>query len=61
MSGHSYPEGIDVIDGQVKNLIEAGIIDAAKVVRSALQNAVSIACQVMTTSTLITDVIKEEK
>ena len=61
MSGHSYPEGIDVIDGQVKNLIEAGIIDPAKVVRSALENAVSIACITMTTNTLITDVGKEEK
>ena len=61
MSGHNYPEGVDVIDGQIKNLIEAGIIDPAKVVRSALQNAVSIACITMTTSTLITDVLKEEK
>ena len=61
MAGHTYPDGIDVIDGKIKNLIKAGIIDPAKVVRSALQNAVSIACQVMTTSTLITDVIKEEK
>ena len=60
MSGHLYPEGIDVIDGQIKNLIEAGIIDPAKVVRSALQNAVSVAVLTMTTSTLITD-IKEEK
>lgn len=61
MHGHNYPEGIDVIDGQVKNLIDAGVIDPAKVTRSALQNAVSIACQVMTNSTLITDVVKEDK
>ena len=60
MAGHSYPEGIDVTDGEVKDLIKAGIIDPAKVVRSALENAVSIATMVMTTSTLITD-IKDEK
>ena len=61
MSGHVYPEGIDVTDGEIKDLIKAGIIDPAKVVRSALENAVSIACITMTTSTLITDILKEEK
>ena len=61
MSGHSYPEGIDVLDGQVKNLIEAGIIDPVKVARSALENAVSIAVMAMTTDTLVTDYIKEDK
>ncbi|MFZ5845734.1 MAG: chaperonin GroEL, partial [Patescibacteria group bacterium] len=55
MSGHSYPEGVDVTDGQIKNLIEAGIIDPVKVTRSALENAVSVAIMVCTTSTLITD------
>lgn len=61
MSGHSYPEGIDAIDGQIKDLIQAGIVDPAKVVRCALENAVSISCAVMTTNTLITDLVKEEK
>ena len=61
MSGHSYPEGIDVIDGQVKDLIKAGIIDPVKVTRSALENAVSIAVMVCTTSTLITDAVKDNK
>lgn len=60
LSGHIYPDGIDVMDGQIKNLIEAGVIDPAKVTRSALENACSVACTVMTTSTLITD-MKEEK
>ena len=61
MSGHSYPEGIDVLDGQVKNLIEAGIIDPVKVARSALENAVSIAVMVCTTDTLVTDYIPKDK
>ena len=56
-----YPMGVDVIDGKVKNLIEAGVVDPAKVTRSALQNACSIACQVMTTSCLITDYVPETK
>ncbi|MBI3103595.1 chaperonin GroEL [Candidatus Daviesbacteria bacterium] len=47
--------GIDVIDGQVKDLIKAGIIDPVKVTRSALQNAASVAIMVMTTHVLISD------
>jgi len=61
MAGKKYPYGIDVIDGKVKNLIEAGVIDPLKVVRSALENAVSIACMCMTCEFLITDYVKEEK
>ncbi len=47
--------GVDVMDGKVKDLIKAGIIDPVKVTRSALQNAVSVAVMVMTTHVLITD------
>jgi chaperonin GroEL len=36
-------------------MLESGIIDPAKVTRSALQNAVSIAVLVLTTETLIVD------
>ena len=61
MANHNYPKGIDVIDGKVKDLIKAGIIDPIKVVRSALENAVSIACMCMTCEFLITDLVKEEK
>ena len=39
----------------------AGIVDAAKVTRSALQNAASIAAMVLTTETLITDLPEKEK
>ncbi len=49
------PMGIDVIDGEVKDLIKAGVIDPVKVTRSALQNAASVAVMVMTTNCLITD------
>ncbi len=55
MFGDEYPKGIDVMDGVSKNLIKAGIIDPAKVTRSALENAVSIASMVLTTTTLIAE------
>jgi chaperonin GroEL len=47
--------GIDVIDGKVKDLVKAGVIDPVRVTKSALKNAVSVAIMVMTTDTLITD------
>ena len=53
--------GIDVLDGEVKDLVKAGIIDPVKVARSALQNAASIAVMVMTTNCLITDKPEPEK
>lgn len=55
MSGHSYPDGIDVIDGEIKDLIKAGVIDPVKVTRFALENAVSVAVMAMTVECLITD------
>ncbi len=47
--------GIDALDGNLKDLVKAGIIDPVKVTRSALQNAVSVAIMVMTTHVLISD------
>ncbi|MHB8458871.1 MAG: chaperonin GroEL, partial [Candidatus Limnocylindrales bacterium] len=38
------------------DMFKKGIVDAAKVTRSALQNAASIAAMVLTTETLITDI-----
>ena len=37
------------------DMIQAGIVDPAKVTRSALQNAASIAAMVLTTETLVAD------
>lgn len=51
--------GIDVMDGQVKDLVEAGIIDPVKVPKSALVNATSVAIMVVSTNVLITP-IKEK-
>jgi len=52
--------GFNVATGEFVNMIEAGILDPAKVTRSALQNAASVAGLLLTTECLITDV-KEEK
>jgi chaperonin GroEL len=41
-------------------MIEAGVIDPTKVVRSALQNAVSVASVLLSSDTLITDIPKKE-
>ncbi len=51
--------GYDVITEQYVNMIDAGIVDPAKVTRSALQNAASIASMVLTTESLVAD--KPEK
>jgi chaperonin GroEL len=47
--------GLDARTGKYVNMIESGIIDPAKVTRSAIQNAASIAGLVLTTETLIVD------
>ncbi|MEA2676012.1 MAG: chaperonin GroEL [Chloroflexota bacterium] len=52
-------EGYDALKGEYVNMFDKGIVDAAKVTRSALQHAASIAGMVLTTETLVTD--KPEK
>jgi len=42
-------------------MVKAGIIDPLKVVRTALENAASIAGLILTTETLVTDLPKEDK
>jgi chaperonin GroEL len=48
-------EGLNAATGEYEDLVKAGIIDAAKVTRSALQNAASIAALFLTTEAVITD------
>ena len=47
--------GIDVMDGQVKDMVKAGIIDPVKVTRSEIQNAASVAIMMITKDVTITD------
>ncbi len=60
LSQEKWGMGFNAQTLQIVNMIEAGIIDPAKVVRSALQNAVSIASLLLTTETLVADE-KEDK
>lgn len=53
-------EGYDADKDQYVDMIEAGIVDPTKVVRVALQNAASVACLLLTTSCLITEIPKKE-
>lgn len=53
-------DGYDADKDVYCDLVEAGVIDPAKVVRTALQNAASVAGLLLTTSCLLTDIPKEE-
>ena len=52
--------GFNALTNEYTNMIDAGIIDPAKVTRSALQNAASIASMILTTESLVADVTKED-
>jgi chaperonin GroEL len=54
-------EGFNALTDTYENLIKVGVIDPAKVVRSALQNASSIASLLLTTEALICDSPEEKK
>jgi len=53
--------GFEVLGGTYVNMFEAGIIDPAKVTRSAIENAASIASMILTTEALVTDLPEENK
>ncbi|WP_066632687.1 chaperonin GroEL [Desulfolucanica intricata] len=53
--------GFNALTGEFVNMIESGIVDPAKVARSALQNASSIAAMILTTETLVADKPEDNK
>jgi chaperonin GroEL len=53
--------GFNVLSEKYSDMIADGIIDPAKVTRSALQNAASIAAMILTTEALITEIPEKEK
>jgi chaperonin GroEL len=57
--GLSGGEGLNAATGDYEDLVKIGVIDAAKVTRSALQNAASIAALFLTTEAVVAD--KPEK
>ena len=54
-------QGYNVATAKYEDLIKAGVVDPAKVTRSALQHAASISGLLLTTECLIADIPKEEK
>jgi len=52
--------GYDVLTDKYVNMIESGIVDPAKVTRSALQNAASIAAMVLTTEAVVSELPEKE-
>ncbi|PKP57495.1 chaperonin GroEL [Candidatus Atribacteria bacterium HGW-Atribacteria-1] len=53
--------GFDVSTGEFVDMVKAGIVDPAKVTRSALQNAASIGGMILTTECLVADKPEEKK
>ena len=53
--------GYDINKDEYVDMLESGVIDPAKVTRTALQNASSIAALLLTTEALVTDVPEQEK
>ena len=54
-------EGYNVATDTYEDLVKAGVVDPAKVTRSALQNAASVSGLLLTTECMITDIPEEEK
>jgi chaperonin GroEL len=53
-------EGLDAATGEIVDLVKEGIIDPAMVTRSALQNAASIAKNILTTEAIVAEVPEKE-
>jgi len=56
-----YAWGFNAATGEYQDLVQAGVIDPAKVVRTALQDAASVASLLITTEALVAELPKEEK
>lgn len=54
-------EGLDALSGKYVNMVDSGIIDPAKVTRSALQNAASIAALMLTTEAIVGEIPEKEQ
>jgi len=54
-------EGFNALSGKYENLVNAGVIDPTKVVRSALQNSASIASLLLTTEALVSEISEDSE
>jgi chaperonin GroEL len=59
--GKAAEEGFNALTDKYENLVQAGVIDPAKVVRSALQNSSSIASLLLTTEALVSEIPEDKK
>jgi chaperonin GroEL len=53
--------GYNALTGEYEDLVKAGVLDPTKVVRTALQNAGSIASLMLTTEALVSELPEEKK
>ena len=60
-AGEQDGYGLNAETGEIEDLAAAGIIDPAKVVRTALQNAASVASLLLTTEALVSELPEEKK
>ena len=61
LESDDYNWGFNAATGEYEDLVKAGVIDPAKVVRTALQDAASVASLLITTEALVAELPKEEK
>jgi len=57
----SVGTGYNVLSGNFEDMVKAGIVDPAKVVRSALQNAASVASLMLTTEAMVVEKPEDEE
>jgi chaperonin GroEL len=55
LTARSVDEGFDALEGRFGDMVEMGIIDPLRVVRSALQNGASVAGLILTTNSLVAE------
>jgi chaperonin GroEL len=61
LESQDYAWGFNAATGTYQDLVQAGVIDPAKVVRTALQDAASVASLLITTEALVVEAPKEDK
>ncbi|HOJ76556.1 MAG TPA: chaperonin GroEL [Bacillota bacterium] len=61
VSSMEFGKGFNALSGEYVDMVASGIVDPAKVTRSALQNAASIAAMLLTTECLVAEIPEKEK
>ncbi len=61
LEANEYSRGFNAATGTYEDMVAAGVIDPAKVVRTALQDAASVAGLLITTEAIVTEAPKEER